>query len=46
MSSIESFANDFAFDEQERKKIDALSEPFLDKPISDLPQILETTINN
>ncbi|OHT01819.1 hypothetical protein TRFO_07381 [Tritrichomonas foetus] len=37
---------DIAFDENERKKFDALAEPFLSESVSNLPQTLEETINN
>ncbi|KAH0791531.1 hypothetical protein GPJ56_004518 [Histomonas meleagridis] len=44
--STDNYNNDIGFDEQEKKKIESLAEPYKDKPISELPQILETTINN
>lgn len=37
---------EFAFDEADRKKFDALAEPFLQQNITNLPGILERTINN
>ena len=39
-------SSDIAFDENERKKFAALAEPFLHESVSNLPQMLEETINS
>jgi hypothetical protein len=41
-----SAGSDFALDEQERQKIDALAKPFISKSVSNLPATLEGTINS
>jgi hypothetical protein len=37
--------SDVPFDEHERRKLDALAEPFLGKSVANLPAVLEGTIN-